>query len=142
MGSWLEYVLIETLWPVVKFLLVVTLDEISKTHFPVSTAGTGWQVTGWWTQDKQKNNENYFLLISFICTIFDNFLRRFNGRLEIYVNHGFELFSLSLFTSLVELYKCIFGANVIDFEISKTVVIIIFQNPFILVNIAMCPIPP
>ena len=31
-----------------------------------------------------------------------------------------------LFISFVEFYKCIFGANVIDFEIFKTVVVIIF----------------
>ena len=31
-----------------------------------------------------------------------------------------------LFISLVEFYKCIFGANIIDFEIFKTVVVIIF----------------
>ena len=44
--------------------------------------------------------------------------------------------------SLEEFYKWILGANIIDFEIFKTVVVIIFQNPVILENIARFPIPP
>ena len=39
-------------------------------------------------------------------------------------NHALVL----LFISLVEFYKCILGANVLDFEIFKTVVVIIFRT--------------
>ena len=46
------------------------------------------------------------------------------------------------FLSFVEFYSCIFGANVIDFEIFKTVLVIVFKNPVILGNIARCPIQP
>ena len=47
-----------------------------------------------------------------------------------------------LFISFMKVYRCIFGANVIDFEIFKTVIVIIFQNPFILENNTRYPIPP
>ena len=40
-----------------------------------------------------------------------------------------ELCMVLLFITLVEFYKCNFGANVIDFEISKNVVVIIFSSP-------------
>ena len=42
---------------------------------------------------------------------------------------GFEI-RFYFFISLVEFYKCIFGSNVIDFELFKTVVVIIIQNLF------------
>ena len=74
------------------------------------------------------NIENYFLLIGIICTLFVNFPRSSVGWKEasnLWVacsNHARVLF----FISLVEFLKCILGANVIDFEIFKIVVVIIF----------------
>ena len=41
-----------------------------------------------------------------------------------------SLLTLSFIISLVEFYKCIFWANVIDFENFKTVVVIIFLESF------------
>ena len=49
---------------------------------------------------------------------------------------------LSKYISLSEFYTCIFKANDKDFDIFKAVVVIKFLNPFILVNIARCLIPP
>ena len=43
------------------------------------------------------------------------------------VGRGFDLASVLLFISFVGFYKCSFGASVIDFEIFKTVVIIILR---------------
>ena len=73
------------------------------------------------------NNGNYFLLIGAICTrpIFDNFPRSPVDASNLWVA-GSNLALVLLLISLVEFYKCIFGANVIDFEIFKTVVVIIF----------------
>ena len=60
------------------------------------------------------------------------------------MSHGFEPCTVLLFIlfSFVEFYKCIFEANVIHFEIFKTVVAIMFYESLILVNIAKGPIPP
>ena len=73
------------------------------------------------------NNENYFLYIGIVCTIFDNFPRSSVGCRVDYQSVGREFESpVLLFISFVEFYKWIFGANVIDFEIFKTMVVIIF----------------
>ena len=69
------------------------------------------------------NNGNYFLLIGAICTrpIFDNFPRSPIDASNLWVV-GSNLELVLLLISL-EFNKCIFGANVIDFEIFKTVVV-------------------
>ena len=83
------------------------------------------------------NNENYCLLIH-MQVLFVLYLVTFciaqlvegQGR-NLWVarqNHAPVL----LFIFLLEFYKCIFGANVIDLKIFETVVVIIIFNPVIL----------
>ena len=59
------------------------------------------------------------------------------------MGHGLNLPLVLIFIFFVKLEeKCIFGANVTDFEIFKTVVVIRFWKPIIAVDIARCAIPP
>lgn len=53
---------------------------------------------------------------------------------ELCIRFNFYLFC--------QFFICILGEKIMGFEIFKTVVIIKFKNPFILVNIANCPAPP
>ena len=78
------------------------------------------------------NNENYFFTIRVAYSV-----ERQASNLWVACS---TLAIFLLFISFVEFYKCIFVENVIDFENLKTVVVIIFWNPFILVNIARCKI--
>ena len=88
------------------------------------------------------NNENYFSLLGIICTLFGNFPHSSVGWRVGKQSVGRAFESYTGFTFYLSYYKCILGTNVIDFEIFKTVVEIIFKNPVILENIARCPIPP
>ena len=80
----------------------------------------------------------YFLFVPIWHLLWSSVKSKTSNLWAVRLNHAPVL----LFISLVEFYKCIFEANVIDFEIFKTIAVIIFGSPVIFQNIARCPIPP
>ena len=54
----------------------------------------------------------------------------------------FEPCTSFTFLSFVEFLSAVLGQMLSDFEFFQTVVVIRFYDPFMLVNIARCPIPP